>query len=320
MIRILTQGAIVVFFLVMMTLLFQYEVIPRYKYGTAVPIQTKQLAEEWVDIEESQTVFFNGFPVGVIRQSVYKAPVGVGYEGKTGFLLRSGFLNADLAMRTQLNQKLEVMNFSVVFDQNKKRVMTILGRITPDRFLSLKLESPTGVRHRRVKLNTLPTLNLASTNILELLKAQPNSELQIPLSDPLLGLNSEPARVRLGELQSLEFQGREVFVSVVEMRMSSVKSTLYYDPLNKVIRREINFQQEQPGNQSSSVQALPSFSLRMDATTDHPLLPELDALMQNAEFFPEVTASSFAGEDSGDVQGLLSLPTLLLQQSLDKKP
>lgn len=305
------------FFVVMMTLLVQREVIPRYKYGTAIPIQAKEMLEDWADIDETMAVSFNEFPVGIIKQRVTKAANTDGYEGRTVFLLRGGIVNADLFLRTNMNRELEMTNFSVSFQRNGDQVMDVYGRMTPDNFLQLRVDSPTGKKYRRLKLNSRPTLNLASTNILETLKLNPNEDLMMNIYDPILGLNSESARFRLGELQNISIGGHDVFVSVVEMQVASLKMFMYFDPLNQVVRREINFAPEQP-SETSSAQALPTFSLRMDKTTDHPMLDQVNQLIADDENFLAVDGAIFQGTDEGEVPGLLNLPTMLMKQSFSK--
>ncbi|MGF1573895.1 MAG: hypothetical protein ACFCU1_12595 [Sumerlaeia bacterium] len=319
MIRILYQGGVVLFFLSMMLLLFQWEVIPRYKYGTAIPIQAKELTTEWVDIDETMTVYFNNFPIGIIKQSVKKGTpnnVPEGFEGRTVFLLRGGFVNADLYLQTFMNRDLEMTNFTISFKNKGEQVMDVYGRMTPDRFLNLRLDTPTGKKYRRIKLNSRPTFNLASTNILESLQLNPNEDLQLNIYDPILGLNSESARFRLGELQEIELEGRKIFTSVVEMQVSSLSTTMFFDPLNQVIRREINF--TPPQSETTSAQALPTFTLRMDRTSTNPMIEQIDALIADNQNFLVVDGRTFSGEDEGEVPGLLNLPTLLMQQSFGK--
>jgi len=309
--KIIIPVLIFLFFGTMMMLLIQNQIIPRIQYGTALPVQAKQIKDEWRDIDESMNVTFNGQDTGLLRQVVTRND-DRSYSGQTVFLLRHPFIKADLLVRSKMNKDLELESVEVTFQpKSGGEIMTITGFVLGTDLL-LKISSPNGARFREFALRDRPTLNVSTSNMLEMLMDNPNEQYVLDVYEPIWNFSSDAAVIRLGTAGEIDFNGEKVFASVVESNLKSFSSKMYFDETNTLIRRTLTFGK----SDESSSQSGPSFEIVMDRVEDHELMAESTELLNSLNEQIDITPKDVIGEDYGDVPALLSLPGMLMQGSL----
>jgi len=315
MIRHATAILILAFFTVMMTLLVRDHVLPRLEHGSSSLVSGAQLAEVWNGTDEWMSLYFNGAPVGAMRQRVSRTETGYLAQGRT--MLRAGFLAADLVTVATLNERLEITRFKVSFDTGADDPLELAG-VVEGLAMNLRLKSPTGVRFTRTSLKQPPTLNISSDALFASRMMRDGQSYLMDVYDPLWGMNAGTMRIAMIGTESIEVDGETYDVKMAEAAMQNIRMRIWLDDVEVPLRREISWVPSRGHRgRAGDREVQPSFVLRLDRIMDEDQsLPRLEPLWHLPEA-PDLTIDKVRGKNRGEPLDAFGLLPILLKSRFE---
>lgn len=309
MIRRLFSILSVSLFALMMGLLVRDHIWPMMAEGRAISVNTAHIADVWQGKDEWMTLSVNDMPIGVIRNVVQRNTKG--YDAFIKIIIQAPFLKGEVNTSATMNERLELEQVRMTIERRgtEQPALELAGRVVDEK-LFLRLQSATGTRFQQLRLREPLTLNIAADPFMSRDNMIAGETYSMDVYDPLWGMNAGKLRFTMRGHDTLYYGEESIATTVIEARMDNVLMTVWLDPKDEPIRREIRFTTQAAEDDEKLDQQ--QFMIRLDRIAN----PENLGLYHELRELPEVPEYKIAGlmgESTGQPLEALGLFTMLLQ-------